>query len=353
MTKLLFFFSTTKIGGAETNILKISRELVKHGFEVHFASLANDGNMLDMVDFPLASYTEIGDYRRHLFSAVSKYKKLIKEEEINVVSNFGQQVESFSRPLSKLFGVKMVISNIRSVSTHRKRKNILIDRLTSPFVDKWVSNSIAAKNVYHEREKYPLEKIDVVYNYIDITQQDIPDKSFKYRIGVLANIHKYKGYYDLIPIANELMKQNLDFHFYIGGQDNTNNDFYNEVKKQGLSERFSFLGFVKNKEEFFNNVDVFFLPSYLEGMPTVILEAMQYGVPVVASNVGGIPEQIENGYNGFMCKPGDIGGFVDAIKRIENTDVRERFIANSYNILTEKFSKEKIVEKWIKIFSNH
>lgn len=89
----------------------------------------------------------------------------------------------------------------------------------------------------------------------------------------------------------------------------------------------------------------------MEGMPTVVLEAMNYGVPVIATTVGGIPEQIEDGENGFLCAPGDIGSFATSILKLHSEILRLKFICNSYKVLDEKFSRKLVIEKWKSVFT--
>ena len=351
MISILFFFSTTRIGGAETNILKIAQELDKNGYEIHFASLLNDGPLLSMINFNLRSYTEIGDFYKHPMQALLRCKKIYRDYHPDIISNFGLRVELFSRIIFRCLGAKMIVSNIRSIDTDKTKKQIFLDRITSFLVDHWVSNSEAAKSIYHAREKYPLHKISVIYNFIErIDEHNLP-KQFNYRIGVLANIRECKGHCDLIPLCLELKRRNIVPHFYLGGIDNMNGKLQKEVAEMHLESHFTYLGYVENKRVFFSNIDIFLLPSYMEGMPTVVLEAMNYGVPVIATTVGGIPEQIEDGENGFLCAPGDIGSFATSILKLHSEILRLKFICNSYKVLDEKFSRKLVIEKWKSVFT--
>ena len=98
-------------------------------------------------------------------------------------------------------------------------------------------------------------------------------------------------------------------------------------KERGLNDRVKMLGWVddKVKREKLETAGVFVLPSYNEGMPMGVLEAMASGVPVVATTVGGIPEQIEDGKTGFLVRPGDCEALADRITTIFNS--RERAAA--------------------------
>lgn len=347
--QVLFFYTTNSIGGTETNIVKITRELVLKGYNIHLAFLSEQGPLLKIIDFKVCSITCIGDFRKHPIIAYKKYKQLIKINKIDVVLNFGLKVEIFSRILSKKFGVKKIISNIRSTDNHRKWYHTMLDRLTQKNVDLWVSNSEAGKLAHHNREKVPIEKIIVIYNFIENVSKFPRKTSNILRVGTLANIFPYKGYFDMIPLAKLLLEKNITFKFIIGGVDKTNGIFLKKIKSEFLENVFEFKGYVSDKAAFFSEIDVFFLPSYLEGLPTVLLEAIMYETPIIASNVGGIPEIIQDKKNGLLYSPGDITGYADGLKKLINPEKREFFVKEAVMFIKEKFSKNICLTKWINI----
>jgi glycosyltransferase involved in cell wall biosynthesis len=349
--QILFFYTSNQVGGTETNIIKIARELVFVGYDVHFAFLDENGPLLNSVDYPIASATCIGNYVKQPFQSCKKYKQLILQYNIDVVLNFGLKVECFSRLFSKRYGVKKIVSNIRSTDNHRKWHHTFLDRLTQKNVDLWTSNSEAGKIAHHNREKVPLNKIVVISNFIDDVQKITKQPSDILRIGILANIFQYKGYFDTVPLAKLLIKKGLKFKFVIGGVDRTNGKFFEEIKKENLDSFFDFKGYVSDKANFFSEIDLFFLPSYLEGLPTVLLEAAMYETPIVASNVGGIPEIIKNEKTGYLYNPGDIKGYVEAIEKVSNEKLKIQLIENAKKDILAHFSKESCMKKWIKVIS--
>jgi glycosyltransferase involved in cell wall biosynthesis len=348
---VLFFYATNVVGGAETNIIKIARELVICGYNVHLAFLSEEGPLLSQLDFRVSSITCIGDFRKHPIAAYKRYKQLIRTEKIDVVFNFGLKVECFSRMLSRRFGCQKVISCIRSSNNNRKWGHTFLDRLTQYNVDLWTSNSEAGKKAHHDREKFPLEKIKVIYNFIEEVSMLPKQQSDFLKIGTLANITQQKGYFDMIPLAKLLLKKGMNFRFIVGGVDRTNEVFFNEIKKELLESFFEFRGYVSDKPLFFSEIDVFFLPSYREGLPTVLLEAAMYGTPIVASNIDGIPEIIQHNQTGYLYNPGDIIGYAEGFEELANPKKRAFFAEKASAFVKENFSKEDCMEKWIKIIN--
>jgi|GEM_PF-4017155 Glycosyltransferase len=352
---VLFFFSCTLIGGAETNILRISRELTNSGYNVFWCYLENNGPLLKLVDFDIKGHMETGLFLKNPSRFYSRYKRFVQINQIDIVFNFGLRVELISRIISKALGVKRIISNIRSTDDWRKWYHTLLDRLTLSSVDMWVSNSIAGKVAFNRREKINPDKIEVIYNFYEAIEQSnkpaSPQNSEVLKIGILANITKEKGYLDLISLSKELSKLNLIHKFIYAGVDKLNGNFEREIIANELEDRFEYLGYIKNKEEFFNKIDLFFLPTYLEGFPTVILEAMAFKKPIIATNVGGIPELISDGVDGLLCAAGDIGCYVEHILALKEAKRASILVANCERKL-EKFSKIMIMNRWKSVIDN-
>ncbi|SMC79205.1 glycosyltransferase family 4 protein [Pedobacter nyackensis] len=355
MKNILFFFSSTLVGGAETNILKISRELSLDGYHIYWCYLMDDGPLLDLVDFELKDHLETGLFYKSPMAFFSKYKAFIEKNEIDVVLNFGLRTEIISRLVSKKFGVKKMVSNIRSTDDWRKWYHTTLDRLTKSSVDLWVSNSIAGKRIFHKRERISEDKIKVIYNFYESPEShEVQINLIKpgiLKIGILANITREKGYFDLIDLSKELESMGIAHQFTYAGIDKLNGAFEAELEKNGLSDKFEYMGYIKKKKTFFDQIDLFLLPSYLEGMPTVILEAMAFKKPVISTTVGGIPELIDNGKNGYLCPPGNIKCFAQSIESVYHG--KSVSFQEECEQRLKEFSKESIMTKWKEAITNY
>ncbi len=131
----------------------------------------------------------------------------------------------------------------------------------------------------------------------------------------LGNIFEQKGIFDLLRAMEGLSGVVL----HIGGKGDTAR-MQQEIRNFGLENSVVYHGFVsgEEKEKLFQTGDVYVLPSYSEGLPVSILEAMSYGMPVVASRIGGIPDIIDEGETGLMITPGDIAALRAAITELLN-----------------------------------
>jgi glycosyltransferase involved in cell wall biosynthesis len=178
------------------------------------------------------------------------------------------------------------------------------------------------------------------------------------RILWLTNIMRTKGVMEFLDALVLLKERNLAFFVdFVGGitVEITEQQFRQALVARGLDDCTQYAGrkYGEEKEAFFNNADVFALPSYTEAFPLTILEAMQHGLPVVATNVGGVSTAVENGVNGIL-----IGGEKPVMSMDFRPDVKE--LADALQILLtdrtlrqdmgkagrEKFEREFTLEQF-------
>ena len=113
------------------------------------------------------------------------------------------------------------------------------------------------------------------------------------------------------------------------------------AKKLGIDDRVVFLGDSKNALEVYRALDVFVLPSLSEGFPTVNLEAMAAGLPVVTTDVGGAAEAVHDGECGFVVQPGDERALADAIVRLcKDAPLRKTMGARAREVVRESFGSD-------------
>ena len=163
------------------------------------------------------------------------------------------------------------------------------------------------------------ENVAIVPNIVDSpVVQDRKYNDGKIHILYLGLITKAKGIYDLLDVINEYKTEfENKITLHVGGNGETTT-IQNIIKEQNLSDIVKFEGWVSGdkKVELLNNTDIFILPSYTEGLPISILEAMSYKLPVISTPVGGIPEVVKDGENGFLITPGDKGALYNAIIKL-------------------------------------
>jgi glycosyltransferase involved in cell wall biosynthesis len=230
------------------------------------------------------------------------------------------------RLLSRWLLHKAVRKKIKILTTHALQESIEIVRQSrcSFLIDNFFINTL--KNMDHiialsESDLrslvhlgLPKNKITVIPNGIDAkkfnTRKHFVERNEKIKILCVARFDKNKNYESLVYALSKLKNDGLNFEAYFIGAISDNEYFEKIVgliKKKGL-EKFIKIGVSVNDPALIDcylSCDLFVLPSSMETFPLVILEAMYAGLPIVATYVGGVPDIVKNGVNGFLIPPND------------------------------------------------
>jgi len=184
------------------------------------------------------------------------------------------------------------------------------------------------------------------------------DQDGKLKALYLGHLGAAKGSGDLIEAAKRLVSEGMEVSFCLIGEELTPGEL-ESLKEQthvaGLNGSLSLLPPVYGSEklDYFRNVDIFVYPSYSEGMPMAVLEAMACGLPVVATRVGGLPDQVVDGVNGILVEPGQQDQLASAIRKlVTDKALRHSMEQKSYQLASEKFDIEQHVNQLIKIYES-
>lgn len=178
-------------------------------------------------------------------------------------------------------------------------------------------------------------------------------------IGIVASITYRKGHDLLIAAFNWLHKQRDDLHLLIVGDSPVGHeDFKTElvtrIEEQGLSERVHWVGYQNNVTAYYQAMDVLALPSRSEGLPRTIIEALGMGIPIVATDVGGVREILTSEDLGMVVPPDDVESLSHALWRIVcSSDLHtEQRQSKRRDYVEERFSVEAYVRGFVSIVNN-
>jgi glycosyltransferase involved in cell wall biosynthesis len=143
-------------------------------------------------------------------------------------------------------------------------------------------------------------------------------------VGAAGRMSPEKGFADLIDAASEVLKQRPGAGFVLFGSGPLEDDLKRRVAECGIQEKFVFAGFRSDLNRFLGSLDVNVMSSYTEGLPVVLLEAGAAGVPTVATAVGGIPEVIADGQNGYLVRAGDSSALAQRILAMIDDDAKRK-----------------------------
>jgi glycosyltransferase involved in cell wall biosynthesis len=288
----------------------------------------------NVADFEFVASYE-GNYNSILnvpFFAVSFLKilgKLIQKREIKIIHIHGASFGSFYRKYlifltGKYCFNKKVIYHLHAAEFHTfyENSNFIGKKLIAHLINQ--SDSIIVLSQSWKEfitSKFTPQKVSILNNPIEIPEVKAETPEFrgnKMNFLFLGRIGDRKGLFDLMDvIAANAAYYREKASFVIGG-DGEVDKLKSYIGAHGLQDIVAYAGWVDGdlKRKLLNQCDVLLLPSYNEGLPIAILEAMSYGKPIIASNVGGIPEVVRNGQNGYTIDPGDKDALNDRMKRL-------------------------------------
>ena len=301
-------------GGTQRQMIELLARLDRRRFRVHPVCFHTAGAWFDRVTRlgePVALFPIHGFRRPATARELRAFSQWCREKEIAVLHTCELYSNIFGLPGGAMASVPARIGSRRGfVETPGLQT---LQRASYAAAHRIVANSHAAA------ERLRLEgvadhKIVVIPNGIDTTIFSRREYSSRPReIAMVACLRDEKRVDVLINAAPKILARYPDAHFLIVGDGTCRESLVALAGQLGLSEKFSFLGHRDDVPTILAQADVFVLPSRSEAFPNSIIEAMASGLPVVASNVGGIPELVEDGRTGRLVPPGEPEPLADAV----------------------------------------
>lgn len=256
-----------------------------------------------------------------LLSLFSLYVFLIKEKP-TIVHSHTSKAGLLGRLAAKLAGVPIIVHTPHGhvffgyFGPFKTKIFILLEKLASRITDKIVTLSNREKEDYLLFKIAEEEKFSVIFSGIGLnkfkepllsekqnlrTELGIPENSLV--VGTAGRLVPVKGPEFMLQAAKYIISRYPDTYFIFTGDGPLENDLNRKALEMGISENIIFLGWRDDVAQIISIYDIFVLPSLNEGMGRVLAEAMALGKPIVASKIGGIPDLVIHGKNGFLVPP--------------------------------------------------
>lgn len=351
--------------GTEKQLLFLLSHLDRNKFEPYLCCLqsskwlADEFNLCPVHVIGLKSFKNPISYYR-----LWRFAKFLRREKADIVQTHFRDANITGIISGKLAGVKKIISTRRNIGHWHNRFEILILRFLNRWVTRFVANSDYARVHASRVEQIPPEKIEVIYNFVDL---EMFGKEGYRRVGklkeyfgilkerpvvtMMANLRPVKGVDVFLKSARLILDNIKDVSFIIAGEGDERRKLEDYCQNLDLNRSVRLIGAVSDVIPLLKVSDIGVLSSYSESLSNSIIEYMAAGLPVVCTDVGGNRELVQDGINGFLVLPGDPQRLAEAIiKLINNPDLRLKMGEESLKLSKTLFNFESTLREYENLY---
>lgn len=359
------------IGGTLEYLKLFFNHINKDEYEVYLACPSYGPMKKEIEDmgvkvYPLEMTREIS--LKDDLNSFMEMKKLIKGVNPDIVHLHSSKAGVLGKIASYLNKIPCIYnahgwSFSMNVSDKKKKVYSLIEKYTSLFCDKIVNISEYEHNLAKQYNIASDKKMITIHNGIDIEKYEKSNYSRKdtleelgipqecFIVGMVARISEQKDPIKFIEIAKEVCSVIENAYFVLVGDGELREQVNKLITKYDLKDRVKITGWVNDVNKYISAFDIGILTSRWEGFGLVLTEYMAAKKPIIASNIGGIPELIEDNYNGILVDINDTDKFIKSIIELKyNSTLKHKYVENSSCILENKFNIKTVVERHNKLY---
>lgn len=368
--KILHVIDSGGLYGAEIMLLNLMQEQMASGVEPFLASIGDTG----VEEKPIETEAKHRGIRVAVFRmkpgpnifGVLSVLRFAWDEKIDIFHSHGYKGNILFGFLPRFVRRVPMVSTLHgwtwSGGMSRMRIYEWLDSLSLSFLDRVITVNSVMKT--HPRIKNKLGiALDIVPNGIPLCTKE-PRKEVAeldadiigfcrqgYTIGAIGRLSSEKGYAALLEVVATISAQGNDIRLVILGEGGLRSNLEAAARKLKIEKKILMPGYVSDAKQYLPFFNLFVMPSLTEGLPIVLLEAMQAAVPIVASRVGGIPDVLQEGRCGLLVKPGCSESLELGITNVmqKPKEAVERADLASRRVL-EDYSSKAMAQKYQEIY---
>lgn len=362
---ILYIIRQAEFGGGETHLKYIFDSISRVQFKPVLVSLSS-GFLSEYVQSIGIKFYLLFQNRKDFLSNILRLIKIIRTEKINLIHAHGTKGAALAL-LPSIITRKRLIYTVHSWSFHSEMNSIknflrkLIERIICAFAHKVI---LVSQSDFEKGDFVNPSKKLLIKNGVD-TFEFYPDKNYKLRselgfsdndfvVGYFARLTHQKNPFFVIDLIQTLNKNDSDsgksYKLLIIGDGDLKEKIIDEIEKRNLNSVVKILEPSFEMKKYLHAIDCYVLPSFWEGMPYGVLEAMSCEIPVVVSNIQVMNEIIENGVNGF-CENLNVENFARRIIELSRDDkLRSKIGANARRTIEKNFNIDLQIQELYKIY---
>jgi glycosyltransferase involved in cell wall biosynthesis len=343
-----------------------NRMIVYQSKEIEYYS-ENVKNTVDIIPYKYSS-----NFIFRLFNYVNLNMKIIlkmrrRKENTNVYLFFGERGLVVPYFFGRLIGKKilwLLPSNFQTMAYLENNSIINTLKINVQKIPHVICYSLAdylivySPNLIREwkLEKYSKKILIAHEHFLDFTTftVTIPLNTRPPLIGYIGRLSTEKGVHHFVQALPKILNNHKDLRVCIGGDGPLKGSIKTLLEEEGISDRIDLPGWISHDElpQYFNQLRLLILPSYTEGLPNIMLEAMACGTPVLTTPVGAIPDVIKDGITGFIMENNSQECITENVIRVLHHTNLSQIAENGKKFVEENYSFERTAGNWKEIISN-
>lgn len=367
--RVLNFATNFVIGGTERHLVNLAEGIDHFRFELHFACLKRFGDFLKDIEstqVPLSEFRINSVYGLHTLKQQVSFARYLRRNRIQIVHSYNFYANVFAIPAARLACSPVVVASIRDLGPYLSPAQKRAQRFICSFADHILVNAEAVSR-WLIQEGYNPAKISVINNGVDLARFSTRHRAARLRqelglaadaplVAMLCRLNRVKRVEDFLEAAAVVAKRFKETRFLVIGDDflskngaavrdcEYRSQLEGQAARLGLTGRLFFTGYRLDIAEILSEIAISVLPSDSEAFSNALLESMAAGIPVVATNVGGNSEVVEDGVTGLLVAPRDPAALARAICLLLENDALAHTLGHAgKRRVAERFSLAQMI----------
>ena len=356
MKRILCLIDSLGAGGAQRQMVGLATFLKERGYDVVVAIYHEELFYADRLLSNGVPYVYLKEAERNstrLFQ-MARYIRKVKPDVVISYLNTPNICACFARFFNRKF--KLITSERNTTQSTGKKEKIRFNLFR--MADYVVPNAYAQADYINKTFPFLTKKVVTIPNFVDVdyfTPQAEKKRRYVPEIMIAATIWPSKNTIGFVDVVAKLKEMGCSFHVSWYGKDESNIDYFNTCQQKiaglGIGNYLELKEKTTHIRDRYQEADYFCLPSFYEGTPNVICEAMACGLPIACSDVCDNSRYVSDGENGFLFDPKDTLSMANALDKMISMKENEydAFCHCSRQKAEQKLSKERFVESYIKL----
>jgi glycosyltransferase involved in cell wall biosynthesis len=363
LLNVLQLIPTLDRSGAEKQMVLLAAGLPRGRFRVEAAALTRLGPLAADLEAAGVPVTLIGKRHKADPIALVRLARFLKDRKFDVVQTWIFAANVYGRLAARRARVPVVVTAEMAVDLWKGRAQLAIDRKLAAWTDRVVGNSRAVAEFYRTEAGIPAEKLAVIPSGIgDDEPPAVDPRAVRAELGIAPDapvalfagrLAPQKAVDDLVKAADLLQHLRPDLVWLVAGDGPDRHELQDLARAFELGRRVRFLGHREDVPRLLAAADLLVLPSRYEGLPNVVLEAMRFRKPVVATAAPGTTEVVADGETGLLVPVGKPPALAQAVRTvIDDPELARRLGEAGRRRAESEFRAETMIDRFAALYED-